>query len=72
MRILLSRWWEHSGDHTGTDLVALEKKLQAINSVDTAGKRSCKDFCVRDIARSTSAAPVYFEPVNIQTGDQSV
>ncbi|WP_156773398.1 hypothetical protein [Chlorobaculum parvum] len=52
--------------------MALEKKLQAVNSVDTAGKRSCKDFCVRDVARSISAAPVYFEPVNIQTGDKSV
>jgi len=48
------------------------RKAHFFNSADTAGSRSEKDFLVRDVARSTSAAPTYFEPANIEAGDRSV
>ncbi|MBN1929688.1 MAG: patatin-like phospholipase family protein [Chlorobiaceae bacterium] len=48
------------------------RQAHFFNKADTRGHRNEKDFYVRDVARSTSAAPTYFEPSKIMAMDRSV
>jgi len=47
------------------------RRAMFFNSADVARKGNGWNFYLRDVARATSAAPTYFEPVNISSIDQN-